>query len=303
MKPAVLTILLDGHLLLGRVTVKRSSVRGQLSGEFEPTPEFDTHGRPLFAEATQVWREFEAILDRRPKADDKEAKARYEQDMADVSRRLNAAFTRASERICIPELLGTLVYFSYHPTDPTETEVDIRYKPMFVEDWARAHPPGCIAHLRPTPVEKLLPGMCEAVFVVYFDVGCPCGERATYPLGYHDSFTDGGRRVHRFLSPFGLECSKCGQVSELLDTGAHGAAYERGSGPRSRFPCPRCGEAPMFLKPGFSYQGNDWGPYDCPAHFSDAQRERPQDFFGWFTLAGHCTGCGEVVSVTDFEVA
>jgi hypothetical protein len=105
-----------------------------------------------------------------------------------------------------------------------------------------------------------------------------------------------------FVSPLALECSRCGRVSELIDTRRHGYDGEQGGdcnmtaeGPRARFPCPQCGEAPFAVIRGFSYGGHDYDPLDPDA--------RPQDFFGGFSLSGECSLCGRLVHVTGFECA
>lgn len=42
-------------------------------------------------------------------------------------------------------------------------------------------------------------------FLAYFTVGCPCGERATHPLGYHAK-DKGPDAVDMFISPLAIEC-------------------------------------------------------------------------------------------------
>jgi hypothetical protein len=71
-----------------------------------------------------------------------------------------------------------------------------------------------------------------------------------------------------------------------------------GLGERSRFPCPRCGDAtPMRVMPGFGYKDVD--EWHAPAE----QLQRPQDFFEAFWLYGSCTRCQNVVSILGFECA
>jgi hypothetical protein len=143
--------------------------------------------------------------------------------------------------------------------------------------------------------------MDDYPFLAYFTVGCPCGERTTYPLGYHAK-SEGDSPVDIFISPLAIECPACGRVSEILDTKQHGWDGEQGcdcnmtgKGPRMRFPCPRCGEVPMAVAPGFSYQGDDFDP--------KAWDGRPQDYFGAYWLYGKCSKCGKIVDITGFECA
>jgi hypothetical protein len=165
--------------------------------------------------------------------------------------------------------------------------------------FAHEHPPRCIANARPKPLRAILPEMDADPFVAYFTVGCPCGERVIYPLG-HVARSEAPETVDLFLSPLAIECPACGLVIEILHTKQHGWDGEQGcdcnmvgKGARSRFPCPNCGEAPMAVMPGFSYQGDDprtWGG-------------RPQDYFGAYSLYGQCGKCGLVVCITGFECA
>src|SRR5207249_9276158 len=86
---------------------------------------------------------------------------------------------------------------------------------------AHLHPPRCIAGLGPLPLRNLLPGMDAYPSIAYFTVGCPCGERTTYPLGYHAQ-DEGPSSEEIFIGPLGIECPACGRISELLDTRQHG---------------------------------------------------------------------------------
>jgi hypothetical protein len=167
--------------------------------------------------------------------------------------------------------------------------------------FAHEHPPRCIAGARPAPLRQPLPGVDAYPFMAYFTVGCLCGERATYPLGYHAK-SEGSRLTAIFISPLAIECPVCERVSEILDTREHGFEGEQGcdcnmlgEGPRSRFPCPTCGVVPMVVIPGFSYQGDDFDP--------EAWGGRPQDYFGAYWLYGQCSQCGGVVEIAGFECA
>jgi hypothetical protein len=168
---------------------------------------------------------------------------------------------------------------------------------------AYAHPPRCLAGLRVTPLRQLLQGMTTYPFMAYFRVGCPCGENATYVLGYHAK-DEGDSSTDIFISPLAVECPACGTVTELIDTRTHGYEGEQGcdcnmtgTGPRSRFPCPTCGIVPLIAMPGFSYQNDD------VESWSGEQGQRPQDFFGDFSLYGGCVRCRNVIDITGFECA
>jgi hypothetical protein len=164
--------------------------------------------------------------------------------------------------------------------------------------FAHRHPPRCITGLGPVPLRQAPPGLQVPPYAAYFAVGCPCAQREVYAVGYHTK-TRYGEDI--FVSPLALECPACGRVSELIDTRKHGYAGEQGGdcnmaeeGRWGRFPCPRCGEVPMALMPGFSFQNRDFDPAN----------RRPQDFFGAFWLEGQCGQCGSMVGIVDgFECA
>jgi hypothetical protein len=170
-----------------------------------------------------------------------------------------------------------------------------------LREHAHHHPPRCIRVLNPLPLTDSLTGVDAHGSTALFRVRCPCGERSCYLLGYFWE-GEGPTPANIFVSPLALECPACGRVSELIDTRRHGFEGEQGcdcnmtgEGPRARFPCPRCGEAPFAVVPGFDYDGHDYDPLDPDA--------RPEDFFGCFLLYGECGRCGQVVSVTGFECA
>lgn len=166
---------------------------------------------------------------------------------------------------------------------------------------AHVNPPRCIAQLRPLPLLELADGMEVHPFIAYFTVGCPCGGREAFLLGYpfksspHDS-------EPFFLSPLAIECADCKQVSELFDSRQHGYDGEQGEncckvgeGERVRVLCPNCGEAPMVIMPSFAYQFYDddldeWG-------------DRMQDFFDGFGVDVRCVKCGRLTSPSGFECA
>jgi hypothetical protein len=173
-----------------------------------------------------------------------------------------------------------------------------------VLEYARAHPPRCIAALRPAPLHRPLPEMDEYPSLIYFRIGCPCGEGATIVLGHFVRSEDiPGDQL--FTGPLAIECPRCGRTSEFMnperdgydgEIGANTTAV--GTGERSRFSCPHCGAAsPMLVMPGFSYKAVDeWAA-------SEDELRRPQDFFNAFWLYGACTRCRNVVSILGFECA
>jgi len=174
-------------------------------------------------------------------------------------------------------------------------------------------PPRCIAALNPKRTRHskptlLLPshlsvyqGLYDVAITASFIVGCPCGERAVFLLGYYA--TNEGRHKDRiFVGPLSIECPLCGVVSEFFDTRKHGWDGEQGVNTHiigeanpQRFSCPNCGVAPMILCPNFCYE--------APEEFEGEMRERPQDFFGGFDIVGQCTRCNALVEITSFECA
>jgi hypothetical protein len=172
--------------------------------------------------------------------------------------------------------------------------------------YAHRHPPRCISDLCPVPLRQAPRGLRIPPYAAYFAVGCPCGKREVYAVGYHTK-TMYGQAI--FVSPLSLECLACGRLSELIDTRKHGYNGEQGGdcniageGCRGRFPCPRCGEVPMVLMPGFSFQGDYFEPNNRGP--KDFFGRRPQDFFGVFWLYGQCCRCGSVLLLVDgFECA
>jgi hypothetical protein len=168
---------------------------------------------------------------------------------------------------------------------------------------AHKYPPRCIGALRPTPLQQPLLGMDAFPFIAYFRVGCPCGEKGVFVLGY-PAVDEGPRAEEIFLGPLAIECPKCGSISELMDPRRDGYDGEigvncnrTGEGKRSRFPCPKCGASSMLVMPGFSY------PNDDMESWSEDIRQRPQDFFGSFWLYGGCAKCKGLVSITALECA
>jgi hypothetical protein len=138
--------------------------------------------------------------------------------------------------------------------------------------------------------------------LIYFRVGCPCGERAVFVVG-HWIHSEDRSGEDFFTGPLAIECPRCARVSELMNPERDGYDGEIGAntnsigtGERSRFPCSRCDSAtPLLVLPGFSYTDvNEWSA-------SEDQLERPQDFFEAFWLYGACTRCRSVVDVLGFE--
>src|SRR5438067_1618411 len=81
---------------------------------------------------------------------------------------------------------------------------------------AHQHPPRCIADLRPEPLLKPLLGMDDYSFRAYFRIGCPCGEKALFVLGYPCSgFFDGPLAV---LCPNAERSPKCSTPASTATT-------------------------------------------------------------------------------------
>ena len=237
---------------------------------------------PLFAEAQRCLDAYAATKDSSKK---EKAVERFEEIGREIARRVQ-----------VPELPIKLKDIAVQ-----DGCIYITAEKTSLVEYAHQHPPRCIRALAPVPLMELVAGMSAYKFLAYFRVGCPCGERNTYVLGY---FWEGEGPVPAkiFVSPLALECPTCGRVSELIDTRQHGYLGEQGGdcnktgeGPRTRFPCPQCGVVPLAVFPAFSYQGHDYDPFDLAA--------RPQDFFGWFSLYGQCSRCGRLIVIADFESA
>lgn len=180
-----------------------------------------------------------------------------------------------------------------------------------IVQYVRQHPPRCIGTLRPEPSSPKRPTVLlpphlsiyhklrgEAASVS-FTIGCSCGNRAVYLLGYY-AFIEGRRQDRFFVGPLGLSCPECGAILELFDTREHGYDGEQGintnivgNGEPDSYECPQCGATPMILQPTFSYRDVEWpeGP----------MRERVQDYFDTFDITGTCARCKEVIEITWFE--
>ena len=179
--------------------------------------------------------------------------------------------------------------------------------------YVHEHPPRCIAGLNPKPTLHFEPtlrlpphltvyyGQYDVADTVSFVIGCPCGNRAVYLLGYFIE-TGGRHNDSIFVGPLSLECPKCGLISEFFDTRQHGYDGEQGinthtigEGKPDKFACPHCGEAQMIVSPNFCYQGAE--------DFQGEMQERLQEFFGGFDVVGQCTRCNALVEITSFECA
>jgi hypothetical protein len=278
--PLTLPILYDGERV-GQVTLTgQRAYPPILLGNFFPDPAF-AKKTLLFTEARRRW---EAIMSATSEAEKDQAIDRWHETGRELARHIR--------------LSGLPLEWEEFSFD--EFCVSLRVKVRDPVEYAYRHPPRCIRELNPVQLTEMVPGMATYNFVAYFRVGCPCGERATYLLGYFME-DKGPGRVRVFVSPLALECPACGRVSELIDTQQHGFGGENdcdcnmtGEGPRTWFPCPQCGEVPLAVIPGFSYQGDD-DPFDI--------RERPQDFFGAFWVCGECSQCGQLLTITGFESA
>lgn len=187
---------------------------------------------------------------------------------------------------------------------------------MIRRNWAehvREHPPRCIADLcpketpRPWPTWFLPPHL--SVFRtwtdhgddVFFMVGCPCGHRAVSLLSYYVP-VETLDRDKLLIGPLGVECGRCGSISDLFDTRKHGYDGEQavntylvGEGKPDRFDCPQCGFSRLFLCVGFSYSE--------PEKLEQTWPGRAQDFFGGFHLVGQCLRCGSIIEIFSFECA
>jgi hypothetical protein len=170
----------------------------------------------------------------------------------------------------------------------------------------RAHPPRCIAKLRPVegPAPKFDFDGHGEILNTYFQVGCPaCGERELAITGH--KFQDAeDPTLESLMSPFQLQCPRCQSVTTVFDTDkdgydaelGHGSGYERATGPAVSYTC-GCGTETSFatITARFEYPSDLFDDF-----FKDKLRE---DLFSWFTLTASCKSCGTLSCVADFECA
>lgn len=131
---------------------------------------------------------------------------------------------------------------------------------------------------------------------------CGCGHDRFRVMG-HSVRNDRGVAV--FVSPLGLECAKCGMLTELIDTDqhgydaelGHGSATMRGEGRRTPFTCQACGKSEMTAHARFEHAPDTL--QDSTGLFTG----REHDLFTWFSLVGQCAECDQLLRVADFECA
>lgn len=156
-----------------------------------------------------------------------------------------------------------------------------------------AHPPRCVrAYVGEVPVE-----LCDFVRREYgpnstvFGVRCACKHAAIEVSG---------------PEPLAVSCAHCGTAWVLFDPTLHGYDGELGHNKpgaqdaSNKFSCPKCKGRRFELAAGFQYSGET----DILEDLDFAPKGvRPEDLFGWFILAGRCTGCGSVELVYECECA
>jgi hypothetical protein len=273
-----LTVVMDNERIGRILTEKRHRKFASLQGIFVPSPG-PAGLHELILEMLQLVKVRDSI------DSDEESDAAQE--------RHELIAEEIAHRVHLAELPADLERFALYGEQVHITANDDMAK------YARRHPPRCIRELSPMLLTKSTAEQAEEG--ADFRVGCPCGQRTCYVLGYVRE-DEGPQRTICFVSPLALECLQCGRVSELIDTRQHGHDGEQGcdgnvtgEGPRVRFPCPRCGETPVAAIAGFDYGGHHYNPFD--------PQSRPQDFFGGFTLRGECSRCATRLCVTSFETA
>ena len=182
--------------------------------------------------------------------------------------------------------------------------------------YVHQHPPRCISGVNAVPTQHFRPtlrlprhlstyhgqygdGDIHGVDPVSSVIGCSCGCRAVYLLGYN-VLDEGPGKDMVLVGPLSVKCQECGRVSKFFDTREHGYDGEQGcntyiigKGKPNKFSCPRCGEAPMIVCVNFSYQGVEG--------FRGEMRKRKQDFFNTLGVVVQCTKCNVLIEATWFE--
>jgi hypothetical protein len=179
--------------------------------------------------------------------------------------------------------------------------------------YVHKHPPRCIIDLHPKPTIFSVPtirkpwpysvfhGNCSGDGTASFLIGCPCGHRAIFLLGYCIK-NESNLRVRELVGPLSLECALCGVVTDFFDTRIHGYDGEQGvntyiigEGTPDRFTCPCCGAKPMFICAHFSYPDYD--------DFGEKMKIRREDYFEGLVIVGQCINCNDSIEIMDFECA
>jgi hypothetical protein len=184
--------------------------------------------------------------------------------------------------------------------------------------YVHQHPPRCIIELMSVPTKhskptfRLPPDLSvyhsgygeegEESDTASFIIGCSCGHRAVNLLGYYVS-SETSRGSVGFVGPLSLECEKCGKLSTFFDSRKHGYDGEQGvntyiigEGKSDKFACPRCGPTLLIVCANFTYHGAE----DSSELM---QKNRTQDFFRGFDVAGQCLKCNGLIEITSFECA
>lgn len=161
------------------------------------------------------------------------------------------------------------------------------------------HSPISLEDLPPEWDDKFGPRHLNPIF----ELGCRCGEKLFFVHGYRWSEQADGQPIV-FMSPLTLECISCGTSNVVFDSNQHG--YDAEFGYRSNvvpsddqrivFECERCGRQPLHCYARFELRNNMIG--EIPEFAG-----REQDLFSWFTLAGRCLRCSELLTIGEFECA
>jgi hypothetical protein len=173
-----------------------------------------------------------------------------------------------------------------------------RNEPSEIVQKARATPARCLSRFKVTregpALEDAPLGPQVAVFALQCGCGCPQGEI----LGH-------GEDQAALLAPFGFRCPQCNTTTEMFDPRADGYDAEidagsgrAGKGQRIPFLCSGCGKDALSPVVSLEYSQEDEETDDWPE-----LAERPQDFFTWFVLYGHCPACGQLSRLADYECA
>ena len=172
-----------------------------------------------------------------------------------------------------------------------------------IEAHIRATPPACLQSLRVSSAE--LPGKADKNFKATWRLACKCGGDACRVLGYPLQDLNPDYKGQFWVGPLGFDCTKCGKVSEILDTNLHGYHAEvakleggtgstqvLGTGKRSTFLCPNCDKSVFDVAVGFVF----W-------HFDliEDEPELPgENFFNEFLMGCTCMKCDHVSEPTGF---
>lgn len=159
--------------------------------------------------------------------------------------------------------------------------------------YMRKHPPRCIKKHAGKPSSQLLAFLRENLGdeSTAFAVKCRCGSEQ-----FRISVAEG-------FGPVSVECSECAKQFVVFDPSLHGYDGELGHNSeiapakRREVRCLKCKEDAFHACCGFQYAG------ETDVLEDKSIKVKPEDLFGYFLLAGHCSKCGAITNAFDWECA